>query len=196
MLCLWEILYSEKKKKNTLRAFIKWLTNLELDSSVCLFVAEMLLELPDSSSGVENSCSCLGFALWPLRPGARAGVNLKHSLFVCARVGEEGERVDVFKSARLCVNGRVWVCAALCPCISSRGGGGGRGMVRGVSRSEAGKARAEDVLHMCEICMFMVEQVKTCNMRNYCSHTCPNIATGSYLKGCCFSFSLRAPNRG
>lgn len=36
--------------------------------------------------------------------------------------------------------------------------------------------------------------VKTCNMSNYCSHTCLNIA--AYLKGCCFSFSLHAPKRG
>lgn len=70
--------------------------------------------------------------------------------------------MDVFESAR-----RVWVCAALCPCVSSRGGGGGRGMVEmvGVSRSEAGKARAcvgREVLspEMCEICIFMREQVK------------------------------------
>lgn len=57
----------------------------------------------------------------------RVGVNLRHFVFVCARVCEEGERVNVFQSAHLCVNGNVCVreCLALCvcPCISILNGG-------------------------------------------------------------------------
>lgn len=81
------------------------------------------------------------------------------------------------------------MCAALCPCISSRGGGGGRGMGLGggVSRGEAGKAGAERVLDMkrsvrrrvkyaflgsCfSMFVFSTGGVRTCNMRKYRSRT-------------------------